>query len=164
MSEFFVDSVFLNKISLLPGIREIELGISNQEPSSSAGKSTRVVLVSCCTWKCDLKAISSSVDISKVRGSHLLWQMSSQWGSQKLLQRLVSYELTAYLFYFVTQWTMAILSCTPDNTESHKPFDQIFLSGNVSLNQTLLTLLLYVRQTWMTQLILVVSMWGIIFL
>ena len=123
MSEFFVDSVFLNKISLLPGIKEIELGISNQEPSSSAGKSSRVDLVSCCTWKCDLKAISSSMDISKVRECHLLRQMISQWGSQKLLQRLVSYELTAYLFYFLTQWTMAILSCTLDNTESHKPFD-----------------------------------------
>ena len=78
MSEFFVDSVFLNKISLLPGIKEIELGISNQEPSSSAGKSTRVVLVPCCTWKCVLKAISSGVDISKERGCHLLRQMSSQ--------------------------------------------------------------------------------------
>ena len=31
---------------------------------------------------------------------HLLWQMSFQWGSQKLLQRLVSHELTAYLSIF----------------------------------------------------------------
>ena len=34
---------------------------------------------------------------------------------------------------------MAILSCTPDNTESCKAFDQILLSVNLSLNQTLLT-------------------------
>ena len=50
--------------------------------------------------------------------------MSSQWGSQKLLQGLVSHELTAYLSVFnlfLTQWIMAILSkgCKPDNFESH---------------------------------------------
>ena len=33
-------------------------------------------------------------------GYHLLRQMSSQWQSQKLLQRLVSHELTAYLSIF----------------------------------------------------------------
>ena len=51
--------------------------------------------------------------------------MSSQWGSQKLLQGLVSHELTAYLSVFnlfLTQWIMAILSkgCKPDNFEPHK--------------------------------------------
>ena len=35
---------------------------------------------------------------------------------------------------------------------------------NLSLNQTLLTFLLYVRQTWMTQLILAISLWEVIFL
>ena len=50
--------------------------------------------------------------------------MSSQWGSQKLLQGLVSHELTAYLSVFnlfLTQWIMGILSkgCKPDNFESH---------------------------------------------
>ena len=50
--------------------------------------------------------------------------MSSQWGSQKLLQGLVSHELTAYLSVFnlfLTQWIMAILSkgCKPDNFEPH---------------------------------------------
>ena len=50
--------------------------------------------------------------------------MSSQWGLQKLLQRLVSLELTAYLsvFYLIlTKWIMAILvkGCKPDNSESH---------------------------------------------
>ena len=34
-------------------------------------------------------------------------------------------------------------------------FVQILLNVNLSLNQTLLTIWLYVRQTWMTQLILV---------
>ena len=39
---------------------------------------------------------SGGVDISEVPGCHLLWQMSSQWSSQKLLQGLVSHGLTAY--------------------------------------------------------------------
>ena len=65
---------------------------------------------------------------------------------------------------------MAILSkaCKPDNFESHnslklsftifEAFVQILLIANLSLNQTLLTFLLYVRQTWMTQLILAISL------
>ena len=46
-------------------------------------------------------------DISEVLGCHLLQQISSQWGSQILLQRLVSHQLTAYLSdcgHFLTQW------------------------------------------------------------
>ena len=35
---------------------------------------------------------------------------------------------------------------------------------NLSLSQTLLTFLLYVRQTWVTQLILAISLWRFIFL
>ena len=50
----------------------------------------------CGAWKCVPTAISGGVDISKVRGCHLLQQILSQLGSQKLLQGLVSYELTAY--------------------------------------------------------------------
>ena len=42
-------------------------------------------------------AISSGVDIAEVPVCHLLQQMSSLWGSQKLLQGLVSHETTAYL-------------------------------------------------------------------
>ena len=61
---------------------------------------------------------------------------------------------------------MAILSkaCKPDNFESHnalklsylRPLFQFLLILNLSLNQTLLTLLLYLKQTWMTQLILTI--------
>ena len=36
------------------------------------------------------------VDISEVPGCHLLRQISSQLGSQKLIQGLVSHEVTAY--------------------------------------------------------------------
>ena len=78
----------------------------------------------CWAWKCILTAISDGEDISKVPGCHLLWQMSSQWDSKKLLQRLVFHELTAYLSVFnllLTQWIMAILSkgYKPDNFEPH---------------------------------------------
>ena len=63
---------------------------------------------------------------------------------------------------------MAILSkrCKPDNFEPHNSLKRSFtnirrlrsnlLNVNVSFNQTLLTFLLYMRQTWMTQLILAI--------
>ena len=73
----------------------MELRSSNQEASPSADKNTRVILVPCCAWKCVPAAISSGVDISEVPECHLLQQMSSQRGSQKLLQGLVSHEVTA---------------------------------------------------------------------
>ena len=68
--------------------------------------------------------ISDGVDISEVRGCHLIRQMISQWRLQKIFQELVSHELIAYVSVFdlfLTQWIMAILSkgCKPDNFESH---------------------------------------------
>ena len=63
---------------------------------------------------------------------------------------------------------MAILSkgCKPDNFESHNSlklsFTNIcglrlnFVNVSLSLNQTPLTLGLYARQSWMTQLILAI--------
>ena len=63
--------------------------------------------------------------ISEVPGCHLLQQISSQWGSQKLLQGLVSHELRAQLSIFNLFKlghiiNMAILSKVgkPDNFES----------------------------------------------
>ena len=48
------------------------------------------------------------MDISEVPGCHLLWQMCVQSGSQKLLQSLVSHELTAYLsgviLFILNEW------------------------------------------------------------
>ena len=58
--------------------------------------------------------------------------MSSQWGSQKLLQGLVSHELTAYLSVFdlfLTQWIMAILS-------KGCKLDKIGLYSSLKLNFT----------------------------
>ena len=83
--------------TMLPDSKETKLGSSNQEASPSAGKNTGIVLVPCRTWKCVPTAISDGVDLSKVPGCHLSRQMSSQCRSQKLLQGLVSHELTAHL-------------------------------------------------------------------
>ena len=72
-----------------------------------------------------MEVISGRVDISEVPWCHLLQQMSSQWGSQKLLQGLVSHELRAQLSIFNLFKlghiiNMAILSKVgkPDNFES----------------------------------------------
>ena len=83
-----------------PDSEETKLGGSKQEASPSAGKNTEVVPVSCREWKCVHIANSRDMDISDVLGCHLLQQMSSQLGSQKLLQELVSHELTSYLSVF----------------------------------------------------------------
>ena len=56
-----------------PDSKEIELGSSKQETSSSADKNTRIVLLSCCTLKCAPTAVSGGVDISEVTGCHLLY-------------------------------------------------------------------------------------------
>ena len=79
----------------VPDSKEIELESSNQEASPSAGKSTGVVSVPCCTWKCFPTAISGGVDISEVPD---VTQFSVR--VKKLLQELVSLEFTAYLSVF----------------------------------------------------------------
>ena len=58
--------------------KETKLGSSDQEASSSAHNSTRVVLVPCHAWKYVPTAISGGLGISKVPGCHLLRQISSQ--------------------------------------------------------------------------------------
>ena len=79
--------------------QETELESRNQEASPSAGKnigSVWIGLVLCCEWKCVPTTISIGVDISEVPSCHLLLIMSSQSGSQKLLQRSVFHEFTVY--------------------------------------------------------------------
>ena len=75
----------------------MKFGSSNQEASSSAGKNKGKVLVPCHAWKCTPITISGGVDIFEVSEYHLLLQVSSHWGSQKLLQGLVSHKFAAYL-------------------------------------------------------------------
>ena len=121
-----------------------------------------------CTWKC-----------IQVVGCHLLQQMSSQWGSQKLLQGLVSHEFTAFpsifnLFklnelwpYYQKHVNQIILNRTTLWSLALRIFEafiRILLIVNLSLNQTLLTFLLCVRQTWMTQLIMAICLWEVILL
>ena len=85
--------------TVLPVGKETKLGISNLEASPS-DENTGIVLVPCLTWKCVFTAVFGCVGISELPWCHLLWQMSPQWGSQKLLHKLVSHELTAYLSVF----------------------------------------------------------------
>ena len=152
-----------------PDSKETWLECSDQNASPSVGKNTRVVLVPCCTWKCVAAAISSGVDISEVPGCHFLQQMHSQWGLQELLQGLMSPELTVYLSVFdlflsselwpyyqkdVNQTTLNHKILQNLALQIFVAFAWILLNVNLSLNETLLTYLLYTRQTWMTQLIL----------
>ena len=55
-----------------------------------------------------------------------------------------------------TLWSLAL--------RIFEAFVRILLIVNLSLNQTLLTFLLCVRQTWMNQLIVAISLWEVIFL
>ena len=90
-----------------PESKKVKLGSSNQEGSPSAGENTVVVLVPYCPWKCVPTAISGGADISKDPECHLLQEMRSQRGSQKLLQKFMFHEFTAYLFtsdLFLIQW------------------------------------------------------------
>ena len=136
--------------------------------------------MSCHTWKCAPTAIFSSVDISKVPGCHLIWQifprcLGAIWFDRWLLSEGCRVELkdwcfmnlqyTFLLWPFLTRLIMTVLSklCKPDNFESHNSLKLLQLS-EVWIIWTLLTFLLYVRQTWMTRLILTISQWGIIFL
>ena len=99
--------------TVLPDSKETEFGSSDQEASPSTGKNTRVVLVLYCAGKCVLPAISGGVNIFEFLGYHLLWQMSSWLGLEKLLQGLVSHELTVYLSVFnlfLTELIITILS------------------------------------------------------
>ena len=58
--------------TLLPGSKESEVGSSDQEASPSAGKNTRIVLVSCRAWEGVPTTISGGVDISEIPGCHML--------------------------------------------------------------------------------------------
>ena len=95
----------------------MEVEVQNQEVFPLAGKNTEIVLVPCPTWKCVSTTISGGIDISEVPGCHLLQHMSSQLGSQKLANGLVS-EL----------YEMAILSKVhkPDHFESHNSLKPSF--------------------------------------
>ena len=107
--------------TVLPDSKETKLGSSDKEASPLAGKNAWVVLMPHYAWKCVPTTISGGLNISEVPGYHFLWLMSSQWGSQRLLQELLSHELTAWTHQFLTQWIIVISKgCKPDNVELHK--------------------------------------------
>ena len=65
------------------------------------------------------------------RGPWISFAMTDEFGSQKLLQWLVSHELTAYrsfLTYVLREWIIVILSkrCKPDNFESRNSLKPSF--------------------------------------
>ena len=101
------------------------------------------------------------------------FSLSVRTTKKKLAQGLVSHEFAAYLsifnqFKLNELWTyyqkhinQIILNRTILLSLALRIFDafvQILFIGNISLNQTLLMFLLSVRQTWMTQLILAISL------
>ena len=158
-------------------VRRQKLQSRHQEASPSAGKNTGVVLVPCWAWKCVPTSISRGMNISEVPWCHLLQQMSSQWRSQKLLQGFAWTHSLHFCFWpILSQWIMAILSkeCKPGNFVSQNSLKLSFI--NISgLNSNFVDcksfiksnspdILLYVRQTWMIQLILAISLWRVIFL
>ena len=51
-------------------VRSLNLEIAIKRREASVDKSTGVILVSCCTWKCVSTAYSAGVDISKVSGCY----------------------------------------------------------------------------------------------
>ena len=93
----------------------------------------------CHAWKC-VPTDEFSVRVTKISS-----RIGVSW----------THSLLFCFWPILTQWIMAILSkgCKPDNFESHKSLKLSFRNVRglyLSLNQTLLTFLLYVRQTWMT--------------
>ena len=65
--------------------------------------------------------------------------MSSQWGSQKLLQGLVSHELTAYLFsswLVLTQGHCQKEDAKSAHTEKRAKNDKIEISGFIFMPAT----------------------------
>ena len=159
---------------MLSDVKETKFGGGNQEVTPLAGKKNRVVLVSWPPWKSVPTAISGSVDFSEFPGCHLLHQMNSQWGSQKTLQGLLSHFLSVFDPFF-NSWNDHIQKDVNQIILHHSilrnlglPIIEVFiwflLNVNLSSSQTLLTFLLFMRQTQITQLILAISLFGIIFL
>ena len=165
--------------TVLPDSKEIGLGSSNQEASLSAGKTTGVVLVPClhmevcpyssfwwcgCLWGLWVSFFTTgefSVRVTKITSRFgVSWTHSylSIFNLFKLNELWPYYQkhVNQIILNSTTLWSLAL--------RIFEAFVRILLIVNLSLNQTLLTFLLCVRQTWMTQLILAISLWEVIFL
>ena len=130
------------------------------------------------TWKCVSTAISSGVNIPSSLNVifYDLWILIEDRKNYFKDQYLLNSQPTFLIFTSIlTQWNTILSKVRkPDNFETHNSlklnftnfnfFALISLNLNVYLNQTLLIFLLYVSQTWKTQVIQAVSMWEVIFL
>ena len=86
------------------------------------------------------------------------------YGKNTFVADVTFNELRPYYQKHVNQ---IILNCTTLWSLALRIFEafvRILLIVNLSLNQTLLTFLLCVRLTWMTPLIMAISLWEVIFL
>ena len=149
-----------------PDSKENELGRINKEAFPSAGKNNEAVLA---RYKSAHRSVSLQLFpvmwvFSKVPVCYLLRQMSSQW----VLTHSLPFCFWP-IFNAVNYGHIIKRIYKPDSYESlalriFEVFVRIFLNQYLPSNQTLLTFLLYVRQTWMSQLILAISLRGVIFL
>ena len=107
------------------------------------------------------------------------WVLTGEGHKNHFKDRHLSKWQPTFLFFdlFLTQWIMIILikRWKTDNFESHNSLNLSFTNiWGLCLKLIWMwvfpwiklswNFLLYVRQTWMTQLILAVSLWGVIFL
>ena len=104
---------------------------------ATKSKTTRVVLVPRHAWMHIVT--SNGMDISKVLWCHLLWQLSSQWGPKKLLQGLVSHELTDYLSDLYLFWLNKMMIASKCITLIHTnlqtlPISEVFLLISLDVN------------------------------
>ena len=167
--------------TVLPHSKETKFRSSHQEASSSTGKNTEIAFVPYCDGSVSLQLFPVLWICLRSLGV-ICSGGSDEFSGRVTKNYFKAWSLTnsqptfLFLTYFLTQWIMALLSkgCKPDNFQPHNSLklsftniwglDLIFLDLNLSLNQTLLTFLLYMRQTWITQVILVISLWEFIFL
>ena len=159
--------------------KETGLGSRNQEASPSAGKNTVVVLMPCSLM--EVRPYSYSWWCGYFWGPCVSFVMTDEFSVRviKITQGLVSHEPKTYLSIFnlfklielypyyqnhVTQIILNRKTLQSLALQIYEPFVRILLIANLSLNQTLLTFLLCLRETWMTRLILAISLWEVIFL
>ena len=152
-----------------PDRKEIKLRRSDQQASPKASKITGKVLVLSHASRSVPTVISSGMDIFEVPGCcNYRWVLSEghknyfkDWcdmNSQKLKEMAIFAIFSKVHKLWITPLSKTSLY------QYSKVFVQISLDVNLSLNQTLIIILLYVRQTWMMLLILVIFQRGVIFL
>ena len=164
--------------TVLPDSKETKLKSNDQVASPSAGKNTGVLLVPCLCmevhpyscfrwcryfwgpWVSFLTTDEFSVRVTKIQG--LLCHKLTAYLS--IINQFKLNELWPYYQTHVNQMILNHATLQSLAWWIFEAFVQILLMANLFLNQTLLKFLLCVRQTWMTQLILSISPWEVIFL